>query len=429
MSAAPRIVVTGTGAVCGAGLGVAAIWDSVVQGRSAVGPLRQWDPERWPVRVAAEVTGVDNRALVEDRKLHKIISRTDLFGLCAAGEAVRASGLAAHRDALDPAAVPGFNDRSGVFAGSGGGVYRSNYDFFPLLTAAGGELQAFGRELSATVNPMWLLKNLPNNVLCHAGIRHGFKGTNACVTNQCVSGALAIAEAAAALRAGEADRALAVGHDAPLEPETLLHYANLGLLSREAVRPFDARRDGTVFGEGAAAVMLEKLDDAQARRAPTLGELLGSGCVSEATGILDVRPDGDGLARAIALALDDAGLTPDAVGMIVAHGNGTRASDASEAAAFRRVFGDSLPPVTAFKWAFGHLIAASGALDLVLVLEALRRRIVPGIATLGLPDPTLGCLPVSATPQSPRSDVAVICCRGFGGMNAVQVVRGGPALA
>ena len=113
-----------------------------------------------------------------------------------------------------------FNDRTGVFVGSGGGAYQNQYDFFPLLTAAQGDLRTFGSELSATVNPMWLLRTLPNNVLCHIGIRYGFKGPNACVTHHSVSGTLAIAEAAAAVRAGEADRAVAVGHDAPIEPQT-----------------------------------------------------------------------------------------------------------------------------------------------------------------------------------------------------------------
>lgn len=424
MNAPPRILITGTGAVCGAGLGVASIWDSVISGRSVVGPLRQWDASRWPVSVAAEVTGVETRRLVEDRKLHKIISRTDLFGLYAAGQAILESRLTMCRDALlDAASAARFDDRSGVFAGSGGAAYRSNYDYFPLLTAAGGDLQTFGRELSATVNPMWLLKNLPNNVLCHIGIRHYFKGTNACITNQCVGGVLAISEAAAAIRTGEADRAVAVGHDAPIEPETLLHYHNLGLLSKDAVRPFDQERNGTVFGEGAAAVVLEKEADAAARQAPVFGEFLGSGCVSEATGVVDVRPDGDGLARAMELALVDADVSLGAVGMIVAHGNGTRASDASEAAAIRRVFGKDPPPVTAFKWAFGHLIAASGALDLLLALQALRLQIVPGIATLNSPDSAFAPLPVSRSPQKPRSDTALVCCRGFGGMNVALVVR------
>jgi 3-oxoacyl-[acyl-carrier-protein] synthase-1 len=190
------------------------------------------------------------------------------------------------------------------------------------------------------------------------------------------------------------------------------------------VRPFDRDRRGTVFGEGAGALMFESMEDAKARQVPILGEFLGSGCTTEALGIVDVRPDGDGLSRAIQLALGDAGISADAVGMIVAHGNGTPASDASEARALRSVFGDKLPPITAFKWSFGHLIAASGVVDAVLALIALRDRVVPGIATLKSVDPEIAPFPVSSGPQQPRSDIALILCRGFGGMNVALAIRG-----
>ena len=424
-----RIVITGSGAVCGAGRTIDAIWNVIVAGRSAVAPIAQWDARQWPVGVAAEVTAADLRTLIEDRRLQKMISRTDIFGLYAAGEAIAHSGLLAERDRLAAPAAAQFNDRSGVFAGSGGGTFQSTYEFFPLFTQAAGDLAAFGRDLETTVDPLWLLRQLPNNVVCHVGIRHGFKGTNACITNQCVGGAMAVAEAAAALRANEADRAVAVGHDAAIEPETVLHYNNLGLLAPQTLRPFDRARAGTVFGEGAGAVMLETAAAAQARGGPILGEVLGSGCVSEATGILAVCPDGDGLARAIELALEQAGVTPAAVGMIVAHGNGTRASDASEAAALRRVFAPAPPPITSFKWAFGHAIAASAILDLVMALKALQEGVVPGIATLNELDPALAPLTVSAQPQVPRSDLALVCSRGFGGMNVALLVRAGRSRA
>jgi 3-oxoacyl-[acyl-carrier-protein] synthase-1 len=423
MSNPPRIAITGSGAVCGAGLTVEKIWAAVRDGQSAVAPITQWDAERWPIRVAAGVNGVKNQQLVEDRKLHKSISRTDFFGIYAGGEAIKSSGIPAHRETLDAADVSAFNDRSGIVVGSGGGAYNANYEYLPLMTAAGGDMRKFGEELAATVNPMWLLKNLPNNVLCHVGIRHMFKGTNACITNQCAGGVLAVAEAAESLRTDEADRIVAVGHDTLIEPEAVLGYHKLGLLSTDVLRPFDRDRAGTIFGEGGAAVVLEKFDGAQARKAVVLGEFLGHGCVTEATGVVDLRPDGDGPARAIALALADAGIAAGDVGMIVAHGNGTLASDASEAKGILRVFGGNPPPVTAFKWAVGHLIAASGILDLVLALEALRQGVVPGMPTLNAVDPEFSNLPVSREAQTPRSDIALVICRGFGGMNVALIVR------
>jgi 3-oxoacyl-[acyl-carrier-protein] synthase-1 len=204
----------------------------------------------------------------------------------------------------------------------------------------------------------------------------------------------------------------------------VLYYHQLGLLGADGLWPFDARRRGSLLGEGAAALFLETEAEAVSRHARIFGEFLGGGCATEAEGLLPIRPDGDGLAGAIALALDEAGLRSAEVGMIVAHGSGTPQSDASEALAIRRVFGATIPPVTAFKWAFGHPLAASGILDSVLALVSLRHGVVPGVATLREPDRDLGNLPVSARPQAPRSDVALVLNRGFGGSNTALVFRG-----
>ena len=154
MSSSRQVVITGCGAVCGSGLSPESIWDAVCQGRSAIKEIRSWDARRWPVRLAGEVTDVDNRTLVEDRKLHKSVLRTDLFGLYAAGAAIQRSGISAYRETLPADAVPLFNERSGVLAGSGGGNYKNQYEFFPLLTEAADDMERFGRELGTTVNPM-----------------------------------------------------------------------------------------------------------------------------------------------------------------------------------------------------------------------------------------------------------------------------------
>jgi 3-oxoacyl-(acyl-carrier-protein) synthase len=423
MTRADKIVVTGTGAVCAAGMAAGEILDAVRAGRSAIAPIKQWDTTGWPCRIAAEIADFNPRALVDDRKLHKLIRRTDLLGLYAAGRAIEGAGIVAHRGTLDEREAAIYSDRTGVFVGSGGGNYENQYEYFPLLTAAKGELPAFGRELSDNVNPMWLLRTLPNNVLGHIGIKHGLKGANACITNHSVGGTLAVIEALEALRTGEADRAVAVGHETPIEPQMVLYYQRLGLLASETLFPFDARHDGSLFGEGAGALVLETEASAKSRNARVHGEVLGGGYACEALGLAAIRDDGDGLARAIRQALDDAAITPSDVGMIVAHANGTPQSDRSEAAALRGVFGASMPPVTGFKWAIGHTIAAAGILESVLALASLARNEVPGIANLVDIDPACAGLPISAAAQKPASDIALILCRGFAGTDAALVVR------
>ncbi|MGA8054360.1 MAG: beta-ketoacyl synthase N-terminal-like domain-containing protein [Burkholderiales bacterium] len=417
------IVVTGSGAICGSGKAPGDILAALLAGRSAIGPISAWDASGWPVQLASEVVDYSPATLTGDRKLLKLIRRSDVFGLYAAAQAIEGAGFAPYRDALDEAAAAEFADTTGIYVGSGSGAYQNQYDYFPLMSAAGESLEAFGRELGANVNPMWLLKSLPNNVLCHVGIRHGLKGPNACITNHSVSGTLAVIEAAEALRHDECERAVAVGHDAAIEPQAVLYYHRVGLMSDEGLRPFDASRSGSVMGEGAAALVLETEASARSRKVSVLGEVLGSGCGSDAMGLLPIREDGDGLARAIEAALADAGLRPIDVGMIVAHGNGTRPSDLSEARAIRRVFGSAAPPITGLKWAFGHLLAASGIIEAVVALAALRARAVPGIANLAALDAECAGMPISSKPQAPRTDVALVLSRGFGGTNAALVLR------
>lgn len=418
-----RIVITGSGAISGAGGSAAAIVDALVEGRSCIAPIELFDASTWPRRYAGEVKDYDAKTLAGDRKVLKLIRRSDVFGLHAASQAIDQAGFARYREALDEADDTAFAEATGCYVGSGGGAFSVNYDYFPLMAQSQGDLHQIGRDLSSNVNPMWLLQTLPNNVLCHVGIRHGLKGPNGCITNHTTSGLLAVIEGAETIREREAERVVVAGHDAPIEPQQILYYHRCGLMAERAIRPFDAARDGSLLGEGAAAMVLETEASARARDAKVLGEYLGGGDASEGLGLLALGEHGDGPARAIAAALEDAGLAASDVGMIVAHGNGTRQSDASEAAGLRRVFGRTTPPVTAFKWATGHPLAASGILDATLGLEAGRRGVVPGIATLESLDPACEGLAVSATAQVPESDVVLVVCRGFGGTNAAVLLR------
>src|SRR6266404_4269241 len=284
-----KVLITGSGAVCASGMDPADILTALREGRSAIGPIQQWETTGWPVAVAAEMTDFNPRALVEDRKLHKLIRRTDMLGLYAAGRAIDGAGFTTQRDTLSPDDAATFSDRSGIYVGSGGGAYNSQYEYFPLMSESHDDLQAFGRELPSAVNPMWLLRTLPNNVLCHVGIKYNLKGANACITNHSCGGTLAVIEGAEALRHGEADRVVAVGHDALIEPQMVLYYHQCGLLATDTIRPFDVHRSGSVFGEGAGALSMETAAAASQRNATVLGEVLGGGYAGEALGLLAIR--------------------------------------------------------------------------------------------------------------------------------------------
>ncbi|MEI8401556.1 MAG: beta-ketoacyl synthase N-terminal-like domain-containing protein [Alcaligenaceae bacterium] len=406
-----RIVITGIGAICGAGTDAGGIVETLLAGRSALVPITSFNAEQFQGCFAAEVPDYNGGKLLGDRKLLKLVRRSDVFGIYAGSQAIEQAGLPAWREALDEVAAAHYADQTGCYVGSGAGAFEVNYDYFPLMAETKNDLNAFGRELSNMVNPMWLLKSLPNNVLCHISIRHQLKGPNGCITNHTSSGILSVIESAWALREGDAERVVAVDLD------------RVGLIGKDSLRPFDQRHDGCLLGEGAASLVLETEASAQERGATILGEYLGGGDASEGEGLFCIRSDGDGLSRAIELALADAQLTPADVGMIVAHGNGTQESDASEAAAFLRVFGADMPPVTGFKWSAGHLFAASGLLDVAVGLEACRRKVVPGIATLERLAESCEGLNVSKQTRAPRSDVVLVVCRGFAGTNGALLLR------
>lgn len=420
-----RLVITGTSAICAAGHTPAEIVDTLVDGRSAVSGIESWDTDNWPCKVAASVQGYNGAKLLGDRKLLKLVRRSDVFGIYTGDQAILQAGLGEHRQSMDEQSALKYADQTGCYVGSGGGAFEVNYDFFPLMAQSGDSLNAFGKELSSMVSPMWLLRSLPNNVLCHISIRHQLKGVNGCITNHTTSGLLALIESAWALREGEADRVVSIAHDAPIEPQTLLYLDRVGLLAHEEATPFDQRHSGCLLGEGAGAIVLETASSARQRGAQVLGEYLGGGDCVEGESLFDVREDGDGVRRAVLAALADAGLEAADVGMIVSHGNGTPSSDRSESVALAALFGDSMPPVTSTKWSAGHLFGAAGMLDLVVGLECARRRLVPGIGNLQ--QLATGCegLNVSSSARAVSSDVVLVISRGFGGTNSAVLLRAG----
>jgi 3-oxoacyl-[acyl-carrier-protein] synthase-1 len=417
---ASGVVITGYGCLTASGADAAITWEAVLAGESGIRQAETWDSSGWPYRLAGEIKAYSPRDLIEDRKLLKFITRQDVIGLNAVTQAVSHSRIIEHRNGLaDPTS---FNDRTGVFVGSPATKYRSQHDYLSSLSKAGGDLRDFGVRAMEDVHPMWLLRALPNNVLAYAGIQYGFKGANANITAHGISGSQAIAEACRYLRDGAIDRAIVVGYDSASELEALPYYASVGLLSSRGLRPFDRNRDGTVLGEGAGSLILETRDEAERRGAKIYGEVLGSSVVSEAEGVLSVREDGAGVSRAIRSALEDSERSPDEIGVISAHANGTRVSDASEARAFVDVFGASSIPVTGFKWSLGHTVAASGVIESILTLLCLAEGLVPGIATLEELSPDCEGVNVSTAKQKPRSSVGIVVSRAFAGLNSCIVL-------
>ena len=268
MTIASKVVVTGTGAVCG-GRNVAGR-DS--RRRSSPGARRsrrsaQWDTTGWPCRVAAEIADFNPRALVDDRKLHKLIRRTDLVGLYAAGRAIERSGIVAHRDALErrrrgaaTATAPASTSAPAA------ATTRTSTTTFRCSPRRAASCRPSAASSPNTVNPMWLLRTLPNNVLGHIGIKHGLKGANACITNHSVGGTLAVIEAlrSAAQRRGR-PRGRRRTRNADRAADGALLPPARACSRREMLRPFDARHDGSLFGEGAGALVLET--EASAARA------------------------------------------------------------------------------------------------------------------------------------------------------------------
>jgi 3-oxoacyl-[acyl-carrier-protein] synthase-1 len=415
------IVITGFGCTTALAGQAQASWDAIRQGQSGVRPVTQWDASEWDYPVAAELAQYEPRQMVEDRKILKLVSRHDIIGLAAVKQALAHSELLTHRDQVGDQAT--FNDRTGVFVGSPGNKFNQQYDFMPLLSKAQGDMRAFADHLFDEVHPMWLLRILPNNVMAYTAMQYGFKGSNHNITNHVVSGLQAITMAQQYLQAGHIDRAIVVGYDVAFEPQGMFYYGNLGLLSSQGVKSFDRQRDGTILGEGAGAIVLETRQAALARQATIYGEVLAGSTTCEAQGVLSLSDDVSDLTRCLQQTLDQAQVACDDVGLITAHGNGNQKSDATEARAISQLFGDNSVPVTAFKWALGHTLAAAGVIETIMTLLALRERIAPGIATLTEKAPDCAQLNVSADTRAIHSPLAMILSRGFGSLDAGLLIK------
>lgn len=423
MSEINRVFVTGLSALTACGETADATWQAVTAGHSGLGELTQWDLSSWTHRLGGELKQFQAAKMLPDRKLIKVISRQDALGICAAVQAVQHSQLIPFRDTLS--CPDTFNDETAIYVGSPGNKYYQEYDFLPLISKAGKDMQQFADGLFSEVHPMWLLRSLPNNVLAYTGITYGFKGPNQNIVNHAVSGTQAILEAYHAIKSGQAARAIVVAYDLPIEPQGLFYYEKLGVISERHLKPFDKEHDGTLLAEGSAALVLESEQSALARQATCYAEIAGGMSSSEGAGLFSIDADGEQLAKLMQQLLTSQQLSTSDIDLVIAHGNGNPKSDITEAQAIQKVFTEYAVPVTAFKWAMGHTICTSGILDAVLACYTLKERSIPGISNLETLASTCSRLNASAQHREFLAEKPCILMinRGYASMNACLVIK------
>ncbi len=402
------VAVVGIGVQTPAGSTPDELWAFLCAGRSCAEPFA--DPALPPDAhlLVARVKGPDPKRHL-GRPQARRLDRIHLLATAAAEDA-----LEGVRDGLPE------RGRCAVVCGIGYGAAAT------IEAQYRGLLEHGLRGLSALTAPVVM----PSSVAAHLALRFGFGGPCHTVSTSCASGASAIGEGAELLRRGAADLVLAGGVDAMLTLGVVGSFLRLGVLSANAespdlaCRPFDRDRDGLVLAEGAGFLVLVRGEDAIASRWAPLGYVAGYAATCDAHHIVAPPNDGEGARRCMALALEDAGLTPGAIGHINAHGTSTRDGDRVEARAIRRMFGDRPPPVTSVKGSTGHMIGGSGAVEAIVTLLSLRDGAVPPVAGFRTPDPDIALDIVAGRPRPVGGAYALSNSFGFGGNNAALVLAG-----
>ncbi|MEW2068782.1 beta-ketoacyl-ACP synthase II [Streptomyces sp. NPDC007346] len=404
------MVVTGTGVITPVGNTVEEFWASLMAGRSGISAIEGWDASHLPVRIGAEVKGF----VPADYMPHKVSRRMDpsaQYGLAAAMQAVREAKLE-----MDEETAP----RTGVYVGSSAGAAQLTYDTTIKLHERG----------PRAVSPFFFATSGSESTAGEVAMWLGARGPSSSLSTACASGATCIGEAARLIQFGVADVMVAGGAEAPVTPLNIAAAAACQALSTNnddpdhACRPFDRARDGFVMGAGAGIVVLEEYEHALARGAQILGELAGYGATTDAYHLTAPHPDALGTKTAMRIALESAGLQPEDVDYINAHGTSTQLNDVTEVSAIRGVFGDHATriPVSSTKSMTGHLISGTGAVELIACLQAIRHGVVPPTVNCDDPeDPDMNF--VQGVAQEWQTDVAMSNSFGFGGHNAVLIVR------
>jgi len=405
-----RVAITGFGAVSAFGLGVPAFWEGLAAGRSGIRTITICQTKGLVSPIAAEVPDFDPRQFVtEEQSL--ILDRFSEFALVAAAEATASAGL----ELTDEERT-----RAGVAIGTGmGGAARQDESYYQVYV-----------KNQPRIHPFTIPRSMYNAAAAQVSMAHGLQGPTICVSTACSSATHAIGEAAEMIRAGRADVMLAGGADAPLAFGVLRAWEAMRVLApavngdpSRACRPFSRDRQGLVLGEGAGVLVLEDWDRAVRRGAAIHAELAGYGATADAGHI--TAPGVDAPARAIGTALAQAGLMPDQIQYVNAHGTATRLNDSTETTILKRVFGDHARrlAVSSTKSMHGHAMGASGGLELIATVLAITRGVVPPTANYTEPDPECDLDYVPNQAREMRVDAAISNSFAFGGLNAVLLVR------
>ena len=420
-----RIVVTGMGMVTPLGVGVEENWKALVAGTNGIDWITIFDASTFPTKIAGQVKDFDFENLLEGEDRYAACGRNTRFAIIASQIAMKDAGLP------DGNYEP---ERTGVYLGSGEGI-MDFFNFVNILLEScktdGVDTSKFLQRALAVLDKERELEQEPNMPASHIAIKFDARGINSNTLTACAASSQATGEAAEIIRYGDADVMITGGTHSMIHPFGIAGFNLLTAISTrndppdKAMRPFDARRDGFVLGEGSSILVLEELEHAKKRGAHIHAELIGYGSTADAYRITDIDPEGKGAAATIRRALKDACISPEEVGYINAHGTSTSVNDRVETKAIKEVFGEYAPkvPISSVKSMFGHLIAATGASELIVCIKVINEGIIPPTINYEYKDPECDLDYVPNTARNKKVDIALSNSFGFGGQNIALVVR------
>ncbi|MEK5184141.1 beta-ketoacyl-ACP synthase II [Solibacillus sp. FSL R5-0691] len=405
-----RVVVTGIGAVSPVGNSAEQAWENVIAGKSGIGPLTRVDVSKFPVSVAAEVRDFNIEDYIEKKEARKM-DRFTHYAIAASMMAAKDANLTITEE-MAP--------RVGVWIGSGIGGMETHEQQFLTFQERG----------VRRVSPFFVPMMIPDMASGQVSIYLGAKGVNSCSVTACASGTNSIGDAFKVIERGDADVMITGGAEAPIVTMAVAGFcANTALSlnpdTATASRPFDKNRDGFVIGEGAGILILEEYEHAKARGAKIYGEVVGYGSTGDAHHITAPAPNGEGAARAMQMAIDDAQVSPDRVGYINAHGTSTPYNDLFETQAVKTVFGDHAYKLamSSTKSMTGHLLGAAGGIEAIFTVLALKEGILPPTMNLHEPDPECDLDYVPNAARKAEVEYALSNSLGFGGHNACLLFK------